>query len=167
MRLRTFIQNLYEDDSRLVMVHEKTENVTIGRAGYMREIPVLIEPGAREMVGFLQRARHGEARAMLVRTPSKSEQVLVVWEAFEADHNEMAEVLRKNGWKTKGSPNLEFSAENRGYGSTNIARHGLVQYGPIWGTRSRIFAGTFIARMLVKLGNAENQSASASRPNPV
>ncbi len=134
-----------------------------------KEVEILIDPGAQELVGFLKRTKNGEARSLFAKSSGRSgrmESVMIGWDAFEADHQMMGEALRKHGWTVRPKPLLEFSSENRGYGSTDIARSGLIEYGPIWGTNSRLFRQSWLAQSLTRLARKSEPSEVVRGQSP-
>jgi len=140
MRLRDTIRVLLERREQLDISLPKST------------IDILIDPGVEEFLGFLKRSAHGELRGlMMMIDPHQMGLITILWDANLADHVTVQAALRGQGLKLpeRGSPHLEFT-QNPGYGSHEVARHGMVAYGPVHGTRSKAFKESLLGMRLLR-----------------
>lgn len=129
------------------VISERREEIPLTKLS--GEVTILLDPSPEEFLAFLRNSKSKELRGTLVI--DKRQRVPVVWDAFDADHHTMAAALRSQGLQTiKNYPLLEF-AITPGYGTRNVAHTGMVQYGPIFGTRSQKFAETILAIRLRRM----------------
>lgn len=150
MRLSALIQS--------VLV-EKIEEINPPRFN-RNVIQICVDPGVGEFLGFLKKAIYGELRGLYAKVEGQDD-VLVLWDANEFDHNDMKKALRTVGFNAAGSPDLEFTL-TPGYVSRDIARSKMVEIGKsgVYVTNNRKFRQSAFALRLSRY-QANPDSASA------
>jgi hypothetical protein len=127
-------------DQMLTETRTRINLTAAGDAGY-EEVPVLVDPGVDEFLGFLRRTRHEYARG-LEFTDHKGLLHTVIWDAHDQVHTAMAQAVEREwGWQATHK-HMEFKDPGAG--------------GPPWATQIGpvMFSGLKNAFLSTPLGRS-------------